>query len=446
VRVSDRKVDDRTHPFQDASAPKSTRLGVVLRVLQPSGGGSVALAAGTPRVVGSGSDADVRIEDRTVSRRHAEFSLTPEGVLVRDLGSRNGSFYLDQRFEQMVLSLGAQVRLGAAVVALEVDPKSLADAGSFDAPEYRGILGRSSGMRRLFGLLERLEGSRASVLVEGESGVGKELVARAIHAGSDLKNGPWFALNCGALPRDLVASELFGHRRGAFTGATDARRGAFECADGGTLFLDEVGELPLELQPMLLRALEAEEIRPIGAEQPKRVKVRVIAATNRDLKRAVEEGSFREDLYYRLAVVRLRIPPLRERRDDITDLAQHFATGAGANELPSNVLEELKRRRWGGNVRELKNVVHAWAALGVLSPEESPERLSLDLSLQQLIRLEAPYSELKDELIERFTRLYLSELLAHTKNNLSAAARLAGLDRGHLRRLTERYIGRKTDD
>jgi transcriptional regulator with GAF, ATPase, and Fis domain len=284
------------------------------------------------------------------------------------------------------------------------------------------------------------------VLVEGESGVGKELVARAIHAGSSVASGPWLALNCGALPRELVASELFGHRRGAFTGATDARRRAFECADGGTLFLDEIGELPLELQPMLLRALEAEEIRPIGAEQPKRVKVRVVAATNRDLKRAVEEGSFREDLYYRLAVVRLRLPPLRERRDDIADLAQRFAEDAGASELPSSVLEELKRRRWRGNVRELKNVVHAWAALGMVPVEESPERISLDLSLQQLIRLEAPYSELKDELIERFTRLYLSELLAHTKNNLSAAARLAGLDRGHLRRLTERFVGRKSDD
>jgi DNA-binding NtrC family response regulator len=337
------------------------------------------------------------------------------------------------------------VRLGAAVIALEVDPTSISDPGSFEGNEYRGLLGCSSAMRRLFALLSRLEGSRATVLVDGESGVGKELVARAIHAGSPVASGPWFALNCGALPRDLVASELFGHRRGAFTGATDARRGAFECADGGTLFLDEIGELPLELQPMLLRVLEADEIRPLGSEQTKKVKVRVVAATNRDLARAVEDGSFREDLYYRLAVVRLRVPPLRERREDIADLAAHFATEAGAPGLRGAALEELKRRQWRGNVRELKNVVHAFVALGSLPEQESPERQSLDLALAQLVRMDLPYAELKEQLIERFTRLYLGELLAHAKNNLSAAARVAGLDRGHLRRLTERYVRREED-
>jgi DNA-binding NtrC family response regulator len=438
-----RKLDDRTHPL-DSDAPRpAAPLGVLLRVLEPKDGGTFRLRDRC--VIGSGSEADLRLQDKTVSRRHAELSLSGDGVLVRDLGSRNGSYYLDQRFESMVLGLGACVRLGRALLSLEVDPASLTEPGLFSGTEYHGLLGRSTAMRRMFALLQRLETTRVTVLCEGESGSGKELVARALHRASSVANGPFVPVNSGALPRELVASELFGHRRGAFTGASDTRRGAFEQANGGTLFLDEVGELPLDVQPVLLRALETGEIHALGAEQPLSVSVRIVAATNKDLRRAVEDGSFREDLYFRLAVVRLSVPPLAERVEDLEPLAEHFAQEAGGK-LPRDVIERLKRRSYRGNVRELRNLVQAHVALGELPEEESPRRASLDLALHELVSVNRPYSKQKEELVERFTRAYLSELLAQTHGNLSKAARLAGLDRGHLRRLAERYVKNTRED
>ena len=431
------KLESATQPI-DGKAPRTPTTGILLRVLEPSQAASVRLYDRC--VVGSGDAVDLRIDDRTVSRRHAEFSIAEEGVLVRDLGSRNGSFYLDQRFETMVLSLGASVRLGRAVVSLDVDASSSSQPVLPTITRYGALIGRSSAMRRLFARLQRLEKTGTTVLIEGESGSGKELVAHAIHQASDLAGAPYVTINCGALPRDLVGSELFGHRRGAFTGADAARRGVFDLADGGTLFLDEIGDLPLEQQPVLLRALEAGEIRPLGGEATHTVAVRIIAATHRDLERAVDEGTFREDLYYRLAVVRLRVPSLRERREDVEALALHFAAEVGCAELPPEVVEHLKRRTFRGNVRELKNLVHAYLALGELSEEPSPHRASLDLALHDLVDLDRPYADQKESLVERFTRQYLTELLSHAKGNLSAAARLAGLDRGHLRRLVERHV------
>ncbi|MEQ9325427.1 MAG: sigma-54-dependent Fis family transcriptional regulator, partial [Polyangiaceae bacterium] len=267
-------------------------------------------------VVGAGSQADLIVDDPEVSRRHVELTLVPEGVLVADLGSRNGTFYLGQRVERMTLALGSRLKIGSAELRLEVDPDALTAAD--DAPsEYRGLRGSSAPMRKLFARLSRLEGSLVNVLIQGESGVGKELIASALHQGSSLAAEPMVTLNCGALPRELVASELFGHNKGAFTGAHADREGAFERADGRTLFLDEIGELPLDVQPMLLRALESGEVTRVGGNAPKRVKVRVIAATNRDLSDEVAAARFREDLYFRLAVVTLEVPPLRDRAADI---------------------------------------------------------------------------------------------------------------------------------
>ncbi len=431
------KLDDKTQPVQSDKKLRGD-LDVVLRVLEPKSQASTRKLVDR-LVLGSGSDVDLTIDDRTVSRRHAEFSRTADGILVRDLESRNGSFYLDQRFESMVLSVGACVRLGKALIVLEVDPHSIGDPGLFTATRYHGLMGHSSKMRRLFALLERLEHVRIPVLLEGESGSGKELVARALHASSSVGSGPFLALNCAALPRDLVASELFGHRRGAFTGATESRRGAFDLADGGTLFLDEIGEIAIELQAVLLRALETGEIRPVGSEQTRRVDVRIVAATNRDLAQAVSDGEFREDLYFRLAVVKLGVPPLRERREDIEPLARHFAEEAGG-ELSDVIIEQLKRRSFRGNVRELRNVVQSHIALGTLPDEVSAQGASVDITLGELSDVTRPYAEQKDALVARFTRAYLTQLLAHTQGNLSAAARLAGLDRGHLRRLVERYV------
>jgi DNA-binding NtrC family response regulator len=419
-------------------------LGAVIRVLgghaTPS---AFRLTSGTC-IVGSASKCDVVIGEAGVSRQHAELSLVPEGVRVTDLGSRNGTWYLGQKVERMSLALGARIKLGATEVALDADTESLKGGAVYAGDEFRGMVGASVAMRRVFATLARLEGSLVSVLVQGESGVGKELIARALHEGSGIAEGPLVVVNCGAIPRDLVSSELFGHTRGAFTGAAQARKGAFECADGGTLFLDEIGELPLDVQPVLLRALETGEVRPVGSDHPREVQVRVVAATNRDLDAEVRAGRFREDLFYRLAVVTLHLLPLRERPEDIEPLARKFAAHCGLEELPRHVLEQLKARAWPGNARELRNVVQAYAALGTLPEPAGSTATALEMVLGDIVDVNRAYAEQKEELCERFTRIYLQALMAHTGGNQSAGAKLAALDRSYLGKLLVKHRLTKT--
>jgi two-component system, NtrC family, nitrogen regulation response regulator GlnG len=394
-----------------------------------------------PCVVGAGKTADVILDDAAVSRSHVELTLVPEGVAVRDLGSRNGTFYLGQRVEKIVLTLGSRLRVGAAEIAIEPDLASLAATGE-DAPlpGYRGLVGASPAMRRIFAALARLEGSLVNVLVEGESGVGKELVARALHEGSRVSSGPLVVVNCGALGRELVLSELFGHKKGSFTGASETRRGAFEAAHGGTLFLDEIGELPLDVQPVLLRALESGEIKPLGENEPRRVKARVIAATNRDLLAEARAGRFREDLFYRLAVVRLTVPPLRDRPEDVALLAQRFAANAGLGALPPEVVAVFQQHAFPGNARELRNAVEAYVALGSL-PEASPtaDGDALEEALRAMIDPSASYQEQKDAFVNRFARAYLTMLLARTGGNQSEAARVSGVERSYLGKLLVKH-------
>jgi DNA-binding NtrC family response regulator len=399
-----------------------------------------ALRPGAVCRIGSAGDCDIVISEPTVSRAHAELTLTAQGIVLRDLGSRNGTFYLGQRVEKATLSPGATLTLGAVVVNLEAETPPGNEQVEYASDVYHDLFGRSQPMKRLFGLLTRIEGSLTPVLVQGESGTGKEMVARAIHERSALAGKAFVALNCGALPRDLIGSELFGHRKGAFTGAIDARKGAFETADGGTLFLDEIGELPLELQPMLLRVLETGEVRPLGGDTPKLVRVRVIAATNRDLELDVQEGRFREDLFYRLAVIRVGLPALRERIDDIEPLAQRLATEAGlARGLDAAVVERLKARPWPGNVRELRNTVQAYVALGVLPEPTRSKAATLDLALREMADPRRPYADQKDALVDRFTAFYLEVLLEAAGGNQTVAARWAGLDRGYLGRLLAKH-------
>jgi DNA-binding NtrC family response regulator len=424
--------------------PRAPRpLGAIIRVRGAKGQSAVRYRFASGLItIGSGSSCQVILSDPTVSRRHVELELVPEGVYVRDLGSRNGTFYQEHRIERVVLPLGARIAVGGTPVAIDADTDALEDETPYEADAYRGLLGPSAAMRQLFATLTRLEGSLVTVLVIGESGVGKELVAQALHEGSSVAAGPLIVLNCGAIPRDLIASELFGHKKGAFTGAVEARKGAFESADGGTLFLDELGELPLDVQPMLLRALETGEVRPLGGDAARRVRVRVVAATNRPLEDDVQAGRFREDLYYRLAVVRLAVPPLRERRDDVPALAQGFAAGIGASKLPPHVVEELKARPWFGNVRELKNAVHAYVALGRLPEATGPSGAGgdlLELAIGARIDVGRPYAELKEEVSDVFTRVYLEALLRHTRGNQTSAARIAGLDRTYLGRLVTKH-------
>ncbi len=436
---SESKFDDPTETLVRDLSPVRP-LGAIVRVLDADAKPAVLRFSKGLCVVGSGANCDIVISQPTVSRRHAGFQLAPEGVLVRDLDSRNGVFYLGQRVERMVLSFGGRIQVGAVTLAIEVDTDALEQQLEvFEGETYRNMLGASASMRRLFAKLVRLEGSLVTVLVEGESGVGKELIAQALHEGSAVANGPLAVVNCGAVAKELVASELFGHCRGAFTGAHDSRRGAFDRADGGTLFLDEIGELPLDVQPMLLRALESGEVRPVGGDTTSHVKVRVVAATNRDLETEVKEGRFREDLYYRLAVVRLPVPPLRQRVEDIELLARNFAAAEGATDIPPNILERLRSRPWPGNVRELRNVIQAYTVLGTVPEAPRSADGALDALLSQRIDVARPYPEQKEEFIDHFTKIYLQQLLAHTAGNQTAAAKLAGLSRTYLGRLLAKH-------
>ncbi len=427
--------DDTTAPLERAA---TRPLGVVLRVRGASASSTTWQLGEGVCVIGAGKEADLIIDDAAVSRRHVELTLVAEGVLVRDLGSRNGTFYHGQRLAEAVLAPGATLRIGKAEVVIEPDLTTL-DVPASSSFGYRGLIGASEGMRALFAKLARLEGSLVSVLIEGESGVGKELVAEAIHAGSEAASGPLVIMNCGALPTHLVLSELFGHVKGAFTGAFEDRMGAFEAAEGGTLFLDEVGELPLDVQPALLRALDTGEVKRVGEDRPRRVRLRVIAATHRNLRELIATGAFRDDLYYRLAVVRLSVPPLRERTEDIAVLAQHFARAAGSPELTPELVNVLKERPWPGNVRELRNAVLCYAAIGSLPSDPAPRAGLIDVAIAQAVDPTRPYQEQKEHFNAIFSHAYFQRVLTETGGNQTEAAAIARVDRSYLSKLLSRY-------
>jgi transcriptional regulator with GAF, ATPase, and Fis domain len=307
-------------------------------------------------------------------------------------------------------------------------------------------------MRRLFELIKRYAKSASPVLVEGESGTGKELIATEIVRHGGRADKPLVVVDCGAVSPQLIESELFGHVRGSFTGATRDRAGAFEAADGGTVFLDEIGELPLDMQPKLLRALEQREVKRVGENRVRKVDVRVIAATNRQLEREVNSGRFREDLYYRLSVLTLRVPPLRERLDDLPFLVEHFLDERDAGDKASlftpEVYEEMRCHDWPGNVRELRNYVerrvvleHHVGSLGSGHPGSHPgaETRSEPPKAPRAIDVDLPFKEAKDQVIADFERAYLAELLRWAGGNVSKAARKAQLDRMHLHRLFQRH-------
>jgi DNA-binding NtrC family response regulator len=317
--------------------------------------------------------------------------------------------------------------------------------------DYYGIVGSAPAMRRLYALIESVRHASSSVLIRGESGTGKELVARALHHGSPRRAKAFVAVNCSALPDALLESELFGHAKGAFTGADRAHEGLFEAAHGGTLLLDEIGDMPLALQVKLLRVLQEGEVRRIGESQPRAVDVRIIAATHVDIARAVAEGRFREDLYYRLNVIALQTPPLRDRQEDIAQLAYHFLRRHAAKQkrridgISTSALARLQAYGWPGNVRELENAIERAVVLtrgSVIETDVLPETLQ-DASRgtgAPVGQLSAqPFQAAKALAIEAFEARYVREALERSDGNVSEAARLAGLDRSNFRRLARRY-------
>ena len=393
-------------------------------------------------VTGSAEGVDLLVKEPTVSRLHAELDPRPSGLWVRDLGSRNGTFIEGVRVESGCVPDRGHLRLGGLELSVHYGPQPSAVA-LWPEPRFGPLLGASTPMRELFARIARVAASDATVLIQGETGTGKELVARALHEAGPRAVGPLTIVDCGALPESLLDAELFGHSKGAFTGAAGARAGAFESAEGGTLMLDEIGELPLRLQPKLLRVLEARTVRRLGENDVRPVNVRFVSATHRDLRTMVNAGAFREDLYFRLAVLPLTVPPLRERPGDITLLARSFLPASQQGLLTVALIAEIEARPWLGNVRELRNFVERLTALGEREALETPPPASPTVAggrpLVPAEWLTLPLRELRERCTAQMEQEYVRALLDKHGGNVSAAAQAAGVDRTYLHRLVRKY-------
>jgi DNA-binding NtrC family response regulator len=392
--------------------------------------------------IGTAKDNVLAIGDFTVSRYHLEIAVKPSGIAITDLGSTNGTYVGAVRIDRALVQPGTLVKLGGTTIRLE-------DAGRRTVQldgrthELGGMLARSPQMVRMFADIERVAATPTSVLVVGESGTGKERVAEALHQRSPRAKGPLVTIDCGALASSLLASELFGHERGAFTGADRVHVGAFERAAGGTIFLDEIGELPAADQVALLGVLERKRIRRVGGTVELAVDCRVVAATNRDLRSEVNTGRFRHDLYHRLAVVVMWLPPLRDRREDILMLIEHFAKEFGAvgpieTVFDAETLARWTKHPWPGNIRELRNAVEAMIVVGAMPFSSSPASWaepSRDGNDEPI----GPYKDVRALVVGEFELSYLKRLMAESNGNVSQAARTAKMDRSHLIDLLRRH-------
>jgi len=421
-----------------------------LRVVSgPDQGKEHMLDEGTT-MVGTHADNDLVLSDATVSRYHLEIRVRRDGIEVRDLDTTNGTKHGGARVGQVVLTGAARLRLGKHT---EVDFEPIdtsVEIGDWPSDRFGDVLGTTAPMRRLFALLAKAATTEATILLQGETGTGKEAIAEAVHRASRRAKGPFIVVDCGSIPHELIASELFGHAKGSFTGAGADKQGLIEAAHHGTLFLDEIGELALDLQPQLLRVLDRRQVRRVGETQSVDVDIRVIAATHRDLRAMVRTGQFREDLYYRLAVVATHVPPLRERKADIPALASWFAERMGRGSFAQSpvLLDQLTRHDWPGNVRELRNVVERALSLGdaaladlgdgVTPPHEPGVEVQPRRGSDPAV-LELPFKEAKAQLVEAFERDYLTALLARHHGNISRAAAEAGIDRNYIHRLVKKY-------
>jgi DNA-binding NtrC family response regulator len=399
--------------------------------------------------IGKSAENDLVLPDDTVSRKHCELVREGASIRVRDLDSTNGVRVDGTRVKDALLSPGAVLRVGEVELALrpaERRPEILPS----ERTSFGGALGESLAMRTIFGVLERIAPTDASVLLLGETGTGKDVLARALVAEGPRKSGPFVVVDCGAVSYSLIESELFGHERGAFTGAVAARQGAFELANGGTVFLDEIGELPLDVQPKLLRVLETKEFRRVGGNKALRTDARVIAATKRDLDREVKAGKFREDLFFRLAVVPVTVPPLRQRREDVPMIAKHILAAAGADfTLEPDALAALAAHDWPGNVRELRNVLERAVYMARATGTFDLGTLALggggEGSGAFHFEAEHSYRETRTRFEQEFERRYVRWILGRHQGNVSAAAREARMDRKHLSDLAKKH-GLRGDD
>jgi two-component system, NtrC family, response regulator GlrR len=403
--------------------------------------GAELVSSGERAVVGTNDGADLRLRDRAVSRFHCELVLHRHEVVLTDLHSRNGTAI------DGVPVLRAPVRDGAAIAIGSSRLRFHLETGHVEIPLLAGqrfglMVGASPAMRALMAQLARIAASDATVLLEGETGCGKELAAESLHREGPRRDGPFLVIDCGAIPQDLLDAELFGHARGAFTGAERERMGVFEAASGGTVLLDEIGELPPALQPKLLRVLERKEIRRIGETDHRAVDVRIVAATNRDLRAEVNAQRFRADLFFRLAVVQVRMPPLRERPEDLPLLVDAILGQLEMGNDPiagtlrtSTFREGLAGHAWPGNVRELRNYLERCLVMRAPVPPDGAPITADPMPASGPV----PLKVARERWLRVFEHAYLTDLLTRHDGNVSAAARAAGVDRIHLYRLLWRH-------
>ena len=404
---------------------------------------------------------DLVIPHPSVSRRHCKIVQDEDGYLVVDLGSTNGTYIDDVRVREAYLAPGSVLKVGKVELDFDAGDEEV-DVEPAREERLGELVGADVKMRELFSIIRKIAGTGTTVVIGGETGVGKDVVARTIHELSPRSAGPFVVFDCGAVPPNLIESELFGHERGSFTGAVMMRRGMAETANSGTLFLDEVGELNAELQPKLLRFLERREIRRVGGVRPIKVDARVIAATNRDLEEEVAAGRFREDLYYRLSVLRLDVPPLRDRSSDIPMLVKHFLSRRSFNRdedgrllvkgVTQEALDLMRRFKWPGNVRQLLNVVEracSFAESRMVTPKELPDYVAKasDLTASVDHRFnELPFKEAKQKFLDGFEKDYLEGLLEESDWNVSQASREAEIDRKYFRKLMKKHGLKRPDE
>ncbi len=413
----------------------------------PDRGKSLVLSAASPNrvLVGTSPACDLVLQDPQVSRRHLALGLDGRRVRLTDFGSTNGTTVDGVVVIEAILDGAGTILVGETALELRARATGQVPALPMVA-SFGRLLGASTEMRRLYPLCERLAASNVPVVIEGETGTGKEVLAESLHERSPRASGAFVVFDCTAVVPSLVEAELFGHERGAFTGAVGERAGVFEQAHGGTLLIDEIGDLDLPLQAKLLRAIERGEIRRVGAARSRRVDVRILAATRRDLDREVQTGRFRDDLFHRLAVARIELPPLRERRGDIALLVKHFVTEAGgdASTVPEGLLRQWGSDPWRGNVRELRNAVARRVALGDLASARAAAvdgdsvLPGLEAVVETVVEQRLPFVRARDLLLDAFTRVYTERMLTLHGGSVVRAAEASGVGRRYFQRIRAR--------
>jgi DNA-binding NtrC family response regulator len=428
-------------------SPKPEAVFRVTALDGPDAGSSVTVDGAAEVLVGQSPVCGLRLTDPTVSRRHLVLEVVADRLRVHDCGSSNGTLLGDVLLVEALLHGGETLTLGATTLRVE-RVSGLAPPVLHASVRFGEVVGVSREMRRLYPLLERLASIDIPVLIEGETGTGKELVARGLHEQGKRAAGPFVVLDCTAISPMLIESELFGHERGAFTGAVGQRKGVFEQADGGTLFIDEIGDLPVEMQSKLLRAIERSEVRRVGGDRWLQCDVRIVAATRRDIDELVQAGRFRDDLFHRLSVGRVELPPLRRRRGDILALVEHFCRDLGSDmgAVGAAVLSDWVRHAWPGNVRELRNAVTRELALGDLqrmpeAPDEATDPATVSDVFGSILQLDLPFFEARERLVEAFQRSYLERALAAQGGSVQRAAEVAGIAPRYFRLLRARQRG-----